>query len=183
MIDLRALGPGDSDTVLGWRNRPEVSHHMVTDRQIGTAEHARWFARVLDDPRCTYWVVTCDGADVGLACLTGIDETHRRCSWAFYLAGADLRGRGVGSMVEYRVLSHVFDTLGLEKLYCEVLAGNAAVIAMHQRFGFVVEGHLRRHVRKTDGWHDMVQLAMLRDEWQAAKPAIEAKLAAKGLLG
>ena len=182
MIALRDMRPEDRDRVRQWRNLPAVARYMYTDGEIAEAEHAAWFARVLDDPSCTYWIITCDGADVGLACITGIDRVHSRCSWAFYIASSDLRGRGVGSVVEYSVLSHVFDTLGLEKLCCEVLDLNAPVIEMHKRFGFSEEGRLRRHIRKGESWHDVIMLAMLREDWLAARSAIEERLAAKGLL-
>ncbi len=182
MIALRGLRPDDRDRIRNWRNMPMVARYMYTDREITEDEHRRWFDRVLDDPTCRYWIITCDDADVGLACITGIDRAHSRCSWAFYVADADLRGRGVGSVVEYSVLSHVFDTLGLEKLCCEVLDLNAPVIEMHKRFGFIEEGRLRRHIRKGATWHDVIMLAMLRDGWVANKPAIEERLAAKGLL-
>ena len=182
MIALRRMQAEDRDQVRAWRNLPSVARFMYSDRTIPAAEHVAWFQRVLDDPACTYWIITCDGADVGLACVTAIDRAHGRCSWAFYIAASDLRGRGVGSVVEYTVLSHVFDTLGLERLCCEVLDMNGPVIEMHKRFGFVEEGRLRRHIRKDGAWHDVIMLAMLRDEWRAAKPGIEGKLAAKGLL-
>ena len=182
MISLRDMRPEDRDRVRDWRNLPAVARFMYTDREIPNDEHARWFDLVLEDPTCTYWIVTCDGADVGLACITGIDRTHSRCSWAFYIASSDLRGRGVGSVVEYSVLSHVFDRLGLEKLCCEVLDLNAPVIEMHKRFGFSEEGRLRRHIRKGDQWHDVIVLAMLREDWLAVKPGIEERLSAKGLL-
>ena len=182
MIALRDMRREDRERVRDWRNLPAVAQYMYTDREITADEHAAWFDRVLEDPTCTYWIITCDGADVGLACITGIDRDHCRCSWAFYIASSDLRGRGVGSVVEYSVLSHVFDTLGLEKLCCEVLDLNAPVIEMHKRFGFSEEGRLRRHIRKGDQWHDVIALAMLRKEWLAVKPDIEKRLSAKGLL-
>ncbi len=182
MITLRDMRREDRDRVRDWRNLPAVAQFMYTDREIPADEHAAWFDRVLGDPTCSYWIITCDGADVGLACITGIDRDHARCSWAFYIASSDLRGRGVGSVVEYSVLSHVFDTLGLEKLCCEVLDLNVPVIEMHKRFGFSEEGRLRRHIRKGDQWHDVIALAMLREEWLAVKPGIEERLSAKGLL-
>ena len=182
MIALRDMRPEDRDRVRDWRNLPAVAQYMYTDREISADEHARWFERVLEDPTCSYWVISCDRADVGLACITGIDRAHSRCSWAFYIASSDLRGRGVGSVVEYSVLSHVFDRLGLEKLCCEVLDLNAPVIEMHKRFGFSEEGRLRRHIRKGDQWHDVIVLAMLRENWLAVKPGIEERLSTKGLL-
>jgi len=68
--------------------------------------------------------------------------------------------------VERFVLRHVFGTLGLEKLCCEVLEGNEAVLRLHERHGFTVEGRLRRHIYKAGHPYDVNVLAILRDEWQ-----------------
>ena len=65
MIALRRMQAEDRDQVRAWRNLPSVARFMYSDRTIPAAEHAAWFQRVLDDPACTYWIITCDGADVG----------------------------------------------------------------------------------------------------------------------
>ncbi len=80
------------------------------------------------------------------------------------------------------MLRYVFDGLGLNKLCCEVLDTNRAVVDMHKRFGFQEEGLFRRHICKKGVWHDVVALAMLRDGWLALKPKIEARLSAKDLI-
>ncbi|MGM3293799.1 GNAT family N-acetyltransferase, partial [Escherichia coli] len=69
-----------------------------------------------------------DGISVGAAFMSDIDLLNRRASWAFYLADESTRGRGVGGAVEYLVLHHAFEVLGLHKLCCEVLSFNAAVV-------------------------------------------------------
>lgn len=182
MITLRPLVPGDQERLRTWRNQPDIARYMHTDHTIGPEEHARWFSRVLTDPDVLYRMIELDGAPVGLVYITPIDRRNRRCSWAFYLASPSVRGRGVGSFVEYWVLNEVFEVLGLERLCCEVLGFNQPVIDMHRSFGFTEEGRLRRHVLKADGFHDVVLLGMLRDEWRANRAAITARLRAKGHL-
>lgn len=182
MIALRAMAPMDKEMVRQWRNLPEVSRYMYTGHEISAEEHERWFQGVLAAPHCRYWIITCDGEDVGVANITAIDPRHRRCYWAFYLASPSVRGKGVGSFVEYWMLRHVFDDLNLNKLCCEVLSFNEAVINMHKSFGFREEGLFREHVVKEGQAVDVVCLAMLQREWQAAKPGIEERLRAKGLL-
>jgi RimJ/RimL family protein N-acetyltransferase len=88
----------------------------------------------------------------------------------------------VGTCVEYAVLNYVFDELKLEKLCCEVLAFNKGVVEMHRRFGFVQEGLFRKHIWKRDEFQDVVCLAILQEEWAAARPQQEEKLRSKGLL-
>ena len=66
-------------------------------------------------------------------------------------------------------MRHAFVDLGLEKLCCEVLASNEGVVKMHERYGFTIDGVLRRHVVKADRRVDVVAMSLLRDEWLAGR--------------
>jgi len=179
---LRPVVAGDRDMLRAWRNQPDVARFMHTEHVIGPEEHARWFVRMLSDPTVRYSVIELDGAPVGLVCITDIDLLNERCSWAFYLAEANVRGRGVGTVVEFSTMQYAFEVLGVQKLCCEVLDFNQPVIDMHRSFGFVEEGRLRRHIRKPDRRCDVVLLSMLREEWEANRPRLEERLRSKGLL-
>ena len=179
MISVRDVTPEDKDRMLRWRNSQDVARAMYTDHAITPEEHETWFARMLaeqgrPDARIYYWVIELDGAPVGVVNLADIDRHNRRCSWAFYLADPATRGRGVGSWVERFVLRHVFETLDLEKLCCEVLEGNEAVVRLHERHGFTVEGRLRRHIYKGDRPYDVYALGILREEWRVGADATPA---------
>lgn len=179
MISLRNVTPQDQDRLREWRNHPEVRKYMLTDHEIGYDEHRTWFAKILLDHSSRYWIIVCDGEDVGVINLYNIDEKNLRCRWGFYIVSPDLRGRGVGSQAWFAVLRYVFEELKLLKLCSEVLASNERVIAMHKSFGFVQEGILREHVLKASGFADVVCLTITREEWQARKPELEASLTAR----
>jgi UDP-4-amino-4,6-dideoxy-N-acetyl-beta-L-altrosamine N-acetyltransferase len=179
-VRLRLLTPGDSGRLLAWRNAPQVAAYMYTDHAISQAEHDRWFAGALSAADRRYWIIETDGQPVGLANLARIDPAARRCEWAYYLGEASTRGQGLGSRIEYIVLRHVFEAMGFNKLWCEVLVENEAVWKLHQSFGFVREALFREHVFKDGRFQDVVGLGMLRADWRAAKPAIEARLRDKG---
>ena len=138
-VHLRPVEPGDSERLLDWRNREQVAAYMYTDHEISPDEHARWFAAATAAPDRRYWIIELDRQPVGLANLAGIDPARRRCEWAYYLAETSVRGRGVGAAVELVMIDHVFGTLGLHKLWCEVLIENEAVWKLHLSFGFVRE--------------------------------------------
>ena len=179
-IVLRLATHRDSARLLAWRNLPQVAQWMYSDHLIAAEEHARWSQSALTDPRCRYWIIELDGTPVGLANLGDISETNRKASWAYYLAEPATRGKGVGAYVEVFVLDHAFQTLGLNKLSCEVLIENDAVWKMHESFGFVREALYRAHVWKGGDPRDVVGLAILADQWAAARPASVARLREKG---
>ena len=180
-LRLRRLAPADSARLLAWRNAPQVAAYMYTDHAISQAEHERWFEGALAAADRRYWIIEADDEPVGLVNLARIDQAARRCDWAYYLGEPSTRGKGLGSRIEYVMLRHVFETLGFNKLWCEVLVENEAVWKLHESFGFVREALFREHVFKDGRFQDVVGLGMLRGEWDAAKPAIEARLTAKGV--
>ena len=169
-VDLRPIGLDDMVRVLVWRNLPEVATYMYTDHRITGAEHARWFAGAMNDETKRYWIIELDGEPVGLANLYDISALQKRAYWAFYLADDRVRGKGVGAATERWVLRHVFLDLELDKLCCEVLATNDGVVKMHQRYGFRIDGVLRRHVIKAGDRVDVVTMSLLRDEWTDHSP-------------
>lgn len=177
-VNLRPLRAEDGPRVLAWRNSPEVAAYMYSDHQISAAEHARWLAGAVAGG--LYWIIQLDGAPVGLANLADLNPDARRCAWAYYLADPATRGRGVGGAVEYIVLQHVFETLKLNKLWCEVLAENEPVWRLHKGFGFTREARLRDHVWKGGRFQDVIGLGVLASDWSVARPACEARLIAKG---
>jgi UDP-4-amino-4,6-dideoxy-N-acetyl-beta-L-altrosamine N-acetyltransferase len=179
-VNLRPLAQTDSGRVHAWRNSAEVAAFMYTDHLISPDEHARWLAGALADETRRYWIIEDDGAPVGLANLAGIDPARRRCEWAYYLGEASVRGRGVGAAVEFIVLEHVFGTLGLHKLWCEVLVENAPVWRLHESFGFVREALYRDHVWKAGRFQDVVGLGLLDADWARVREACAERLAAKG---
>lgn len=179
-ITLRPLAADDGPTVLAWRNSESVAPYMYSDHQITPAEHDVWLKAALTQKDRAFWIIELDGAGVGLANLARIDLVNRRCEWAYYLADPATRGRGVGQAVEFAMLSHVFETLKLNKLWCEVLIENEAVWKLHERFGFAREALFRDHVIKSGRGRDVVGLGMLARDWPAAREAALERFAAKG---
>lgn len=179
-IRLRPAAASDKDRLRTWRNLPEISAWMYSDHEISEAEHDRWFHAALADPARVYWIIEADAAPVGLANLYDIVPAHRKCAWAYYLAEASTRGRGVGAAVEFKVIEHVFAERGLNKLCCEVLIGNEAVWKLHESFGFRREALLRQHVWKAGAPLDVVGLGLLAEDWAAQRPESLRRLREKG---
>lgn len=154
---------------------------MYTEHFISEDEHERWFAGVHSDPTRMYWIILLGIHPVGLVYLHDLDRANRRTQWGFYIGSTSARGKGVGTLVEYAVLDFVFEELKFNKLCGEVLSHNKAVLKLHESFGFRLEGRLRQHVVKDGIFHDVIMIAMLRDEWRRERPHIEERLKSRGL--
>lgn len=162
---MRPIADDEVETMRSWRNAPDVRRNMYTQHEISEQEHIAWWDRTRYRVDQQYWMYERTGEPAGIIAFTSIDHTNRNCSWAFYAAPQALRG--TGSRMEYLALDHAFTSLGVHKLYCEVLSHNVPVIGLHQKFGFHVEGILREQYRIRGSFVDSHRLGLLSSEWTA----------------
>lgn len=146
------------------RNADGVRKFMYNEHLITPEEHQAWISSLHDNPREMMFVIQYQQAVVGLVALRSISWPNRTADWAFYLSEA-MQGKGVGGVVEFKLLDKAFFEVGLEKLNCEVLEINPTVIEMHQKFGFAIEGVRRAHVVKGERRLDVCLLGVLKTEW------------------
>jgi UDP-4-amino-4,6-dideoxy-N-acetyl-beta-L-altrosamine N-acetyltransferase len=157
--------------VLSWRNHPDVRRQMFTSHEIVPAEHNAWWAAALSDSRRRYFICE-DASDgpVGVVGFTELDPVNRTASWLMYSGRLDRRG--LGRRMELSALDYAFGPLALEKLWGEGLTSNTAVLSLHRRFGFRVEGLFRDHVVSGGERRDVWRIGMLRDEWTRNRPLV-----------
>lgn len=150
--------------VLDWRNDPRVRQNMYTQHEISWDEHSAWWVAVKDRSDRRYFVFTQDGHDTGFVSITDIDPENGTACWAFFSA-IDAPS-GTGTRMERAVLRMAFGELGLRKLCCEILDFNSRVVSFHERFGFRVEGTLKRHKLVNDRYCDVILMAAFSEDWR-----------------
>lgn len=168
-IKLKPLQKEDLELVRTWRNSEEVNKYMYSDVNLTIEDQTKWYEKVKNDTSSRYWIIEYDGIPLGLANIVNINNVFNSCDWAFYLGDSSIRGKGIGSKVEYNVISYVFEHLNLNKLNCEVFTFNDSVIKMHEKFGFRREAYYRQHCYKNGKYHDVIRLGLLKDEWNMIK--------------
>ena len=168
---LRKVTIADRGLLHSWRNQDHVRFNMYTSHKIKQDEHYAWFDAVMMDESKMFWIIQCDGEDVGMVNLYDIDFDQSECFWAFYIGRTDMTGKGIGSAVERQILNIVFYQLKLAKLKCEVLAFNEGVIYLHKKFGFKQTGLLEGRVERDGEAIDAICLEMLAEDWAASSLA------------
>jgi UDP-4-amino-4,6-dideoxy-N-acetyl-beta-L-altrosamine N-acetyltransferase len=137
---IRPARPDEVWDILRWRNAPRVRQAMLTQHEIGRAEHQAWFERKLAQALFRQMLVEHGGETVAVQAFFNI-QPARTAWWAFYFTGAvpdDMAAMlRIWKWVELAGLAYAFDTLQLDTLYCEVLRSNSGVLNWHKRFGFV----------------------------------------------
>lgn len=176
-VDIRKVSEQDAETVRCLRNQPEVRKFMYTDHEITVSEHAEWLNSLKrPDGSSLFFAVYQAEAVIGVVYLTGWSRAHRRSDWGYYL-DLNRQGAGLGVLIEYAFLDFVFSQLSLEKLNCEVLATNPAVVQLHEKFGFQKEGVRLSHVLRDAQRIDVVLLGITEDKWLATRPRFKKLIA------
>ena len=147
---LRGATDGDRERVLVWRNHPRVREVSLTAHEIAADEHALWWRLVQANPDRHLLIYHHGAVPAGVVLFAR--EEPDVAVWSFYLdvdgltARDELLGAWLG--VERESIAYAFGELGVERIEGEVLADNAAVLALHRRFGFRVA---ERYDRDVDG--------------------------------
>jgi RimJ/RimL family protein N-acetyltransferase len=108
------------------------------------------------------------GAMVGHVMLT-IWPPHRFAVIGRVLIDPARRGSGLGTALMREAVRTCFDELGLHRLQLAVYDFNTPAIACYQQVGFVIEGRLRDSLKASDGYWTAYVMAMLEDDYRAAR--------------
>lgn len=150
--------------VLGWRSDAEISRYLFTDIEPDLEQQQCWFQNISSDPCCRHWLIRCNDQEIGLAYLSEIDYTNRRCSCGFYIGKKCFQR--YGGVILPGIVNYVFEELEFNKIYGEVMAGNDNVIKLHEIHGYRQVGVWQQHVFKYGAWYDVHLFELLRSRWQ-----------------
>ena len=165
--NIRSIQLADAEMILNWRNQDLVRLNMYNHEVIDLDTHMKWFASILEKENCQYFIYEQNQKPLGVLSFSEIDKKNKKATWAFY--SGDTTVRGVGSEMEQLALEYAFNELHLNKLYCEVLEFNNAVINFHRKFGFKIEGIKRTDYLRDGQYYDIYQLALFKSDYLKAK--------------
>ena len=153
------------------RNEEGVRRWMYTDHVIESGEHMTWMERLkTDTSQLVFAVLDEDGKALGVASTHSMDLHQRRADWAYYLTKS-VRG-GLGAALEYAFIDFVMNSLGIEKLNCEVIQGNDAVMKLHRKFLFEEEGLRRSNILKNGSRTGVHMLGLTKEQWLAGREIV-----------
>jgi putative acetyltransferase len=105
-------------------------------------------------------VAVVDGRVVGSLGITREDHpVTRHVATLGMFVGEAWRGRGIGTALLGEALRWA-RSVGVEKLELTVYPRNSPAVALYRRFGFVEEGTLVRHSKKSYGYEDEVLMGL-----------------------
>jgi RimJ/RimL family protein N-acetyltransferase len=173
LVYLRALEISDLDHILSWHNDSMLYQRLGGSfRWVSRSAEEEWLRR-----RCAYSTaeinlaicLTASNEHIGNLYVRNIDWVARHAEVHIFIGAQVDRGHGCGGAALRLVLAHLFNDLGLQRVYGHVLASNEPSRRLFKKCGFVEEGLLRRHAFKQGLYEDVVVFGILRADYTAQK--------------
>ena len=170
-VYLRAFESGDHLLTHAWRRDPEITAATVGPAYVVSLEReCRWVEeKSIDTSESTYWAICLAENDemIGYLSISDLDQRTRSVQWSGLIIGRkDLWNAGLATEAAGLMLRHIFEELGMHRLWAYGLAEHAASLAMMERVGLVREGLLRDAAFKGGRFRDVVVLGILEDRYR-----------------
>ena len=161
-VQVRGMRVDDLESVLRWRNHPDIRRRMHDSHEISPSEHREWYTRSMRDRHRHLLIVEQAGIPLGFVQFTGMEDDGV-ADWGFYaVPGAP---RGSGTKMGTAALDHAFKRLGFRKVRGEVIVSNEPSAAFHRKLGFAEEGMTQKGPPGGAACHDVLCFAMEASDW------------------
>lgn len=158
--------PEEREIVRKWRNGDRIKKWMLNSNFITMEEHNDFIKALEEDEKNFYWIVSLKGIIIGIVDVKNADFTNKECSWGFYLNPKYINS-GNGFILEYDLLSLLFDEFDFRCVKNETLTDNYKAIRLHEFFGFKKEEVLRDYLLDDNGHsRDLIIMSLLKKEWE-----------------
>lgn len=175
------------DNCVRWLNDPQVTEWtLIGDFPLTRLAEQEFFDRVSKtdpQPPVITWAIetlTEEEEHIGICGLHDIDYRHGVGHAGIFIGRVPLWSRGFGTDAFATLTHYAFADLGLRLVLSEAFAENERSVRMLRACGYEEVGCIRARYWKRGAYRDMIQFALLRDEWVARAGASVAEAARGG---
>lgn len=134
-IALERLTLDKIELLRNWRNDPKIQQYMEYREYITPEMQRNWFDRINNEHNY-YFIITCDGKDIGLVNLKDIDYERKCAEPGIFIYEDEFLNGDTGIRVALLNTDFAFETLNLDFLYGHILKNNRRAIRFNSVFGY-----------------------------------------------
>lgn len=169
-VILRAVEHEDIEMLRELSNDPEFEQMIVGwSFPISKNDQEEWFQSCKASHDIVRFIIDTqeDGA-VGMIGLRDIDWKNGTAAGAgMRIAKKEIRTKGIATDAWMTQLRYAFDELRLNRVNGSALEYNEASLRVCEKVGFKIEGKQRQAVYKNGKYHNVILLAVLKEDYQA----------------
>lgn len=102
---------------------------------------------------------------IGGCGINDVDPKNRHCTIGVFIGDKNLWGKGYGTDALEILISFIFNELNLEKIKLSVYSFNDRALKCYKALGFEEEGVLKKEVFREGKYHDIILMAMFREDY------------------
>ena len=179
-VNLRPFSKADVPIITRWINDPGVRQFISSVFPQTEMQEEGWFSRLgSDNKNITLCIETKKGKPIGIMGIHKINWTHRHCETGALIGEKEYWGRGFGTDAKMHLLRYVFDTLNLNRVGSNVIAFNERSLNYSLRCVYREEGRKRQYIWRNGQYHDLIELGLLREDFEIAWEAFQKKSKSK----
>jgi len=137
--------------------------------RVSPLERAQAFyeSRTREDEDLAPFAIEAEGKYIGYCGLRGLQNRDGNLELGILIGDREYWGRGYGREVVRLLLDYGFHYLGARRIALTTHAKNERAIRCYLACGFVEEGRPRQVVWIEGEYTDLVDMSILREEWQS----------------
>jgi RimJ/RimL family protein N-acetyltransferase len=138
-----------TEEYLEWLRDEDVNRYLVKPNSEITMKEVRTYCRGLMESEGNYFfaiVAKDEEKHIGNARLGPIIEISRLCRYGMMIGDKRYHRKGYASEVVSLCVKFAFETLGMHKVYLDVVENNVAATRLYEKCGFHTEGVLKDHI-------------------------------------
>jgi len=166
LVNLRPVQKSDIPLLTKWINDPNVRQYLASTFPHTEKQEEAWYENLgKDNKNIVLTIETKDGKPIGVMGIHKIEWQRGFGTTGAFIGESEYWGNGYGTDAKMILLDHAFNTLGLRKIYSDVIAFNKRSLRYSLRCGYKIEGRLRKHIFRKGKYWDEIVIGVFRDEW------------------
>ena len=173
LVRLRAPDMGDLERNTRWVNDREVTRYLVLRYQMSSLAEETWLREQCSKPgsysELFFAIETKDGVHIGNTNIFNTSPENRTGEVGIMVGDKSYWSRGYGTDAMRTLLGFGFDEMNLNRIDLLVYGFNDRAQASYKKCGFVEEVRLRDYIFREGAYHDVLRMAVLRDDWYLSR--------------
>ena len=137
-LNLRRMTVSDTESIIGWRNKPFVVEHFIYKKPVTAEDHRKWIREKVETGLVEQFVITVkeSGQEIGSVYLQKIDHEKHSAEYGIFIGEEDALGKGYGSEAMQLILKYAEECLGIRSVDLRVVEGNESAMRVYEKNGF-----------------------------------------------
>jgi RimJ/RimL family protein N-acetyltransferase len=120
-----------------------------------------------------YWIIEVDGNIIGTVSYYWEHKPSHWLEMGIGIYDPQYWSGGFGTRAFTLWINHLFNTLPLVRVGFTTWSGNHRMVKVGEKLGMTLEARLRKCRYYNGEYYDSIRMGLLREEWEALKPAIK----------